>query len=58
MDHEELIESCRRIHMIAIEQKLALKPEDYWWSSLGEYRKTAAPSEGHGKYRRDTEVPG
>ena len=39
MDHEELIESCRRIHMIAIEQKLALKPEDYWWSSLGEYRK-------------------
>ena len=25
--------------MIAIEQKLALKPEDYWWSSLGEYRK-------------------
>ena len=40
MDHEELIESCRRIHMIAIEQKLALKPEDYWWSSLGEYRRS------------------
>ena len=39
VDYEELIESCRRIHMIAVEQKLVLKLEDYWWSSFGEYRK-------------------
>ena len=39
MDLEELIEDCCRIHKIATEQKLAEKPEDYWWSSLGEYRK-------------------
>ena len=53
MDHEELIESCRRIHMIAIEQKLALKPEDYWWSSLGN-TGNCRPSEDYldGKYRR------
>ena len=40
MDLEELIEDCCRIHKIAIEQKLAEKPEDYWWSSLGEYRRS------------------
>ena len=40
MDLEELIEDCCRIHKIATEQKLAEKPEDYWWSSLGEYRRS------------------
>ena len=40
MDLEELIEDCCRTHKIATEQKLAEKPEDYWWSSLGEYRRS------------------
>lgn len=39
MTEEEIIDSCLKIHLIPMEQRLARKPEDYWWCSYVDYRR-------------------
>lgn len=39
MTEDEILESCLKMHLIPMEQKLARNPEDYWWCSYVDYRK-------------------
>ena len=39
MTEEEIVDSCLKLHLLPMKQKLVKKPEDYWWSSYLEYRR-------------------